>query len=90
MHRLSALRERYQQYRAMALEGHAVIAILPERVVSWGSLCDVKSDPEYFAIKASTFRRGARARTLRSPRGPFPPGDIKQSGNRCAENGYRM
>ena len=42
---LRLLRERYQQYRAMALEGHAVIAILPERVVSWGSLGDVGSDP---------------------------------------------
>lgn len=40
---LQLLRERYQQYRTMALEGHAVIAILPERVVSWGSL-DVGSD----------------------------------------------
>lgn len=30
------LRERYPQYRAMALEDHPVIAIVPERVTSWG------------------------------------------------------
>jgi PPOX class probable F420-dependent enzyme len=37
---LLLLRERYPQYRTMALEDRAVIAILPERVVSWGSLGD--------------------------------------------------
>jgi PPOX class probable F420-dependent enzyme len=37
---LLLLRERYQQYRTMALEERAVIAILPYRVVSWGSLGD--------------------------------------------------
>jgi PPOX class probable F420-dependent enzyme len=34
------LQERYQQYRTMALEEHAVIALVTERVVSWGSLSD--------------------------------------------------
>ncbi|HLQ27731.1 MAG TPA: TIGR03668 family PPOX class F420-dependent oxidoreductase [Ktedonobacteraceae bacterium] len=33
---LLLLRERYVQYRTMALEKYAVIAITPERVVSWG------------------------------------------------------
>jgi PPOX class probable F420-dependent enzyme len=37
---LLLLRERYQQYRTMALEERAMIAILPYRVVSWGSLDD--------------------------------------------------
>lgn len=35
---LQLLRDRYQQYRTMALEAHAVIEILPVRVVSWGAL----------------------------------------------------
>ena len=30
------LRERYRQYRTMALEKHAVIAITPAQVTSWG------------------------------------------------------
>ena len=33
---LLLLRERYPQYRTMALEKYAVIAITPEHVVSWG------------------------------------------------------
>ena len=33
---LRLLRERYIQYRSMALETHLVIAITPQRVVSWG------------------------------------------------------
>jgi PPOX class probable F420-dependent enzyme len=33
---LELLRERYWQYRAMALEKYAVIAITPIHVVSWG------------------------------------------------------
>ncbi|GAC1567241.1 MAG: TIGR03668 family PPOX class F420-dependent oxidoreductase [Ktedonobacteraceae bacterium] len=33
---LRLLRERYIQYRSMALEPHPVIVITPERVVSWG------------------------------------------------------
>ena len=39
-HRLAveALRRRYTQYRAMALEGRPVIAITVERVTSWGQL----------------------------------------------------
>jgi PPOX class probable F420-dependent enzyme len=32
------LRRRYEQYRTMALEGRAVIAIRLERVTSWGNL----------------------------------------------------
>ena len=32
------LRQRYDQYREMALEGAPVIAITPERVTSWGAL----------------------------------------------------
>ena len=35
---LQLLRERYQQYRTMALEARSIIAIAPEWVVSWGSL----------------------------------------------------
>jgi PPOX class probable F420-dependent enzyme len=35
---LVLLRERYHQYRRMALEVRAVIAITPHRVVSWGSI----------------------------------------------------
>jgi len=34
---LALLRERYAQYREMALERQLVIVITPERVVSWGS-----------------------------------------------------
>ncbi len=33
---LVLLRERYVQYRSMALEGHAVIVVTPDSVVSWG------------------------------------------------------
>ena len=33
---LRLLRDRYTQYRTMALETHPVIAITPQRVVSWG------------------------------------------------------
>jgi PPOX class probable F420-dependent enzyme len=33
---LVLLRERYLQYKTMALEKYAVIAITPERIVSWG------------------------------------------------------
>lgn len=33
---LKLLRERYVQYRTMALEIHPVIMITPDRVVSWG------------------------------------------------------
>jgi PPOX class probable F420-dependent enzyme len=35
-HALVLLRERYQQYRTMALETRPVIVITPDRVVSWG------------------------------------------------------
>jgi PPOX class probable F420-dependent enzyme len=35
---LALLRERYHQYRAMALEDRAVISIAPFRIVSWGSV----------------------------------------------------
>lgn len=43
---LQLLRERYQQYRTMALEERALIAIVPERVVSWGSLGDERNGPD--------------------------------------------
>jgi len=33
---LVLLRERYRQYRTMALETHPVIVITPDHVVSWG------------------------------------------------------
>lgn len=33
---ISLLRERYIQYRSMALEKHAIIAITPTQVISWG------------------------------------------------------
>jgi PPOX class probable F420-dependent enzyme len=36
-HALTLLRERYIQYRTMALENNLVIAITPEHVTSWGS-----------------------------------------------------
>jgi PPOX class probable F420-dependent enzyme len=35
---LAALRERYEQYRSMALEGRSLIRVTPERVTSWGDL----------------------------------------------------
>lgn len=35
---LAALRDKYQQYRSMALEGRPLIRIRPERVLSWGAL----------------------------------------------------
>jgi hypothetical protein len=35
---LAALRERYAQYRSMALEGRPVITVTVERVSSWGEL----------------------------------------------------
>ncbi len=35
---VAALRGRYEQYRAMALEGRPAIRIAPERVVSWGAV----------------------------------------------------
>jgi PPOX class probable F420-dependent enzyme len=35
---LAALREKYPQYRAMALEGRPVISMTVERVSSWGYL----------------------------------------------------
>jgi PPOX class probable F420-dependent enzyme len=35
---VDALRERYEQYRTMRLEGRPVIKITPERVVAWGEL----------------------------------------------------
>jgi PPOX class probable F420-dependent enzyme len=34
---LLLLRERYAQYRTMALEKHEVIVITPEHIVSWGN-----------------------------------------------------
>ncbi len=34
---LILLRERYPQYKTMALEKYAVIAITPEHIVSWGT-----------------------------------------------------
>ena len=33
---LTLLRERYRQYRTMALENHLMIVITPQRVTSWG------------------------------------------------------
>ena len=35
---LRALREKYHQYRSMALEGRPLIRIRPERLLSWGAL----------------------------------------------------
>jgi PPOX class probable F420-dependent enzyme len=35
---IAVLRQRYEQYREMTLEGRPAIRITPERVVSWGSL----------------------------------------------------
>jgi PPOX class probable F420-dependent enzyme len=35
---LEALRERYPQYREMALEGREAIRVVVERVVEWGSV----------------------------------------------------
>jgi PPOX class probable F420-dependent enzyme len=35
-HALVLLRERYAQYRTMALEQYPVIVIIPDRVTSWG------------------------------------------------------
>ena len=35
-HVLNLLRERYSQYRSMALENNAVIVITPDQVTSWG------------------------------------------------------
>jgi hypothetical protein len=35
---VAALRERYAQYRSMALEGRPVISVTVERVSSWGDL----------------------------------------------------
>ena len=35
---LAALREKYEQYRSMALEGRPVIRVTPDRVSSWGAL----------------------------------------------------
>ncbi|MGH9200858.1 MAG: TIGR03668 family PPOX class F420-dependent oxidoreductase [Vicinamibacterales bacterium] len=35
---VSALRDRYEQYRSMALEGRPVIRVDPKFVTSWGSL----------------------------------------------------
>ena len=43
---LRLLRERYEQYRTMALEERAVIAIVPERVVSWGSIDEERNVPD--------------------------------------------
>jgi PPOX class probable F420-dependent enzyme len=40
------LRERYPQYRAMALEAAPIIALRPERITSWGALDVVVADPE--------------------------------------------
>ncbi len=34
----AALREKYPQYRSMALEGQPLIRVRPERVVSWGAV----------------------------------------------------
>jgi hypothetical protein len=35
---VALLRERYPQYRDMALEQAPLIAVMPERVRSWGAL----------------------------------------------------
>jgi len=35
---IAGLRERYRQYREMALEERPVIKVTPERVTSWGTL----------------------------------------------------
>jgi PPOX class probable F420-dependent enzyme len=46
---LMLLRERYPQYRTMALEKHQVIAITPVHVVSWGLAIDeYQSPPGYY------------------------------------------
>jgi PPOX class probable F420-dependent enzyme len=37
IHALELLRERYSQYRTMALEKNAVIVITPDQVTSWGA-----------------------------------------------------
>ncbi len=37
---VTLLRERYVQYRAMALERAPIIALTPERITSWGALDD--------------------------------------------------
>lgn len=37
---VAALRQKYRQYRSMALEGRPLIRIAPERVASWGRLGD--------------------------------------------------
>ena len=34
---LRLLRERYEQYRSMSLESHALIVLAPHRVVAWGT-----------------------------------------------------
>ena len=39
---LVLLRERYVQYRSMALEEHAVIVVTPDSVTSWGSALSVR------------------------------------------------
>jgi PPOX class probable F420-dependent enzyme len=35
---MAALRQRYEQYRSMALEGRPVISVTAEKVSSWGDL----------------------------------------------------
>lgn len=35
---LAALREKYRQYRSMALAGRSLIRVRPERVASWGAV----------------------------------------------------
>jgi PPOX class probable F420-dependent enzyme len=40
---VAALRERYVQYKEMALERAPIIAITPERITSWGALEEQRS-----------------------------------------------
>jgi PPOX class probable F420-dependent enzyme len=43
-HAIVLLRERYVQYRTMALENYPVIAIMPKQITSWGSaIIDVEA-----------------------------------------------
>jgi PPOX class probable F420-dependent enzyme len=49
---LALLRQRYAQYRTMALERRPVIAITPERVVSWGPALGQRAEHEPAEVAA--------------------------------------
>lgn len=53
---IAALREKYPQYRAMALESRPLIRVTPQHVASWGQLEEGKSDPDVL-----TLMRGRRS-----------------------------